>query len=116
MSVTGLPLLSLVAVFGCAPSRERTPAPTRPSEHVEQGPSADLRRVLTDKRVPRLNADGTRADPPLTPVQAAAMFGGLIMLAGGLGSFALWRRSGVEPVAEHGGVVRNSAGPPGSLR
>jgi hypothetical protein len=107
--------LLLVAALACgSPPRESgEPIPTRPPEKADQGPSADLRRVMTEQRIPVIRADGTPAGPLLTPLQASAAFGGLVMFIGGVGAFWLWRRADVKvPVDEPHRVVRNSAGPP----
>lgn len=84
------------------------PLPTRPSE-PEEGPSADLRRAVNKHRVPVIHADGTPAGSLLTPLQASAAFGGLVMLVGGVGAVWLWRRADPAVPDEPEGVVRNSA-------
>lgn len=50
-------------------------------------------RLFGGSRIERINADGTSAEPPMSPIAAAAAVGGMILGVGGIGAYWMWRRA-----------------------
>jgi hypothetical protein len=82
---------------------------TTPELGVQGGGDA----VLLERRIKKINLDGSEAIDPMSPLAAAAAFGGAILLVGGVLTILTWRQSGTrddganDPDREP--VVRNAA-------
>lgn len=82
----------LAVVEGGSPHEAAALAPSRPVE-PEPGLLEDIGRSLRDQRIRRIRADGSSAEPLMSPESAAAWGGGLVLFLGGFGAVWLWRRS-----------------------